>query len=176
MSNERQNVNRRQLPPPNEIVPQEEEVDITQVNTESKDYEYWKNIAFAVYKWGKGWKQRYLHYHQTHMSETIIQEQVNNEFKGILRSKSTIQKYVLEEVMVAFSAHKNIQEVVNEIKPRSWLKITRNLVLLALGGLLIFGAITSEPFRTFLSANAMYISIIAISGVIIYIYFDRKKD
>jgi uncharacterized membrane protein YoaK (UPF0700 family) len=83
---------------------------------------------------------------------------------------------VLEEVMVAFSAHKNIQEVVNEVRPRSWLKITRNLVLLALGGLFIFGAITSEPFRTFLSANAMYISIIAISGVIIYIYFDRKKD
>jgi hypothetical protein len=150
--------------------------DLTQVIMTSKDPTYWKNIALAVLNEYKMWKRRFLSEHQENISKNLMFEELNNEFKALLHKKSVeVPKVVHEEVMTLFSAHKDIQEVVKEVSPRSWFKITRNIVILALGALLIFGAIANDNFRKLLNDNAALIAIVAIAAVVAYLYYDRKK-
>jgi uncharacterized membrane protein YcjF (UPF0283 family) len=170
---------------PNEIVEEEkvevDDTDITNVNVQSTDYTYWKKVAYGVKALAdlrktemKKWKTRYLNDHQEHVSQSLMQEEISNEFKAVLRKKSEMGKFILEEVMVLFAAHKDIQEVVNEVRPRNWFKFTKWVALTVILGLFIFFAATNENFSALLNENAMFIVVGAVILVGMYLYFDRR--
>jgi hypothetical protein len=171
---------RRKIIPREDNMPQEKqisEVDLTDVDMGNKNPAYWKGVALALWKDGKYWKRRFLNEHQTNFSKNLMHEELDNEFKGLLRKKSVeVPKIVHEEVMTLFSAHKDIQEVVKEVQPRSWFKITRNIVLLTLGALVIIGAMVNDKFRQTLNDNAVWIAVVAVAAVIAYLYYDRKNS
>ena len=179
-NNEKQQQPYRRQPPQTTDLSTDEykvdKIDITNVDMSNKNIDYWKGITFAVYNWGKGWKQRYMHDHQQHLSQTLMQEEISNEFKGILRKKSEMSKFILEEVMVLFAAHKDIQEVMKEVRPREWFKFTKWIALTIVLGLFIFEAATNNNFATLLSNNAIWIALVAIAGVGLYLYWDRKSS
>lgn len=135
---------------------------------------YWKNIAFQIRDWGNVWNQRYLQENQKLKSIQGMYDELANEFRGLLRKQVEVSKLKHQEVMSLFAAHKNFKEIANEVNPRSWFKITGNLILLAVAVFFVFGALTSAPFRLFLSTNAIWIAIVAIGAVGTYIYMQRR--
>jgi len=99
--------------------------------------------------------------HQRYIQLEDEVAEIRNEFEGKLGKPGAVGKLVFEEIMTLLSAHTEITEAVNELKPREWFKITRNIVLLALGGLGIYFFATNLELRAWVSANQIFLIIMA---------------
>ena len=153
----------------------ESETDLFNIDMKNEDVGYWRAVIFSIAKESNDWNQDYLDELRKNSPIKAMYTKLKNEFKGMLR-KTSIEaaEIVLEKTLTLFASHKDPKEIMKEIDPKNWFKITANVVLLAAVVLIIGGAVVSSAFRSFLDANAIWITVVAIAGVAVYIYMIRR--
>jgi len=143
------------------------------INTDTVDG--WRKIAAH---WKKKYERKKLDYdneHQRYISLNGMFEEIQNEFNGLLRKKNVdVEKLRLEEILSDYAAHKDIQEVVKESKQKPWVRVTWEMVILALGMIFVWQLATNETFRLWLSANMIGLVIIVIVALVAFMIFKPK--
>lgn len=133
---------------------------------------------FASYKeMALHYKRVYEAEHQRYIALNGMMEEYQNEFNGLLRKRNVdVEKLETLEILSDYAAHKDIQDVVHERKPRTMLRITQEVVILVLGFFFIWQLVVNEGFRAWIAAN--FLAIILFAGVItfagVYAYRQLK--
>jgi hypothetical protein len=122
------------------------------------------------------YKTRYENEHQRTIRLESQVGQMKNEFHGLTGKEADTDKLLFEREMTHLSAHIDIHSAVTSLKKSPWFQITRNVVILVLGGLGIYELATNTELRLWISGNQtlFLVPVIAISAVAIYIYSKRR--
>lgn len=150
-------------------------IDDEWVNVDSIDG--WKKIARYWKLQFERKKMAYDNEHQRFISLQGMFEEIQNEFNGMLRKKNVdVEKMRLQEVLSDYAAYKDIQDVVKDTqRQKPWVRITWEIVLLALGMVFIWQVASNIAFRTWLSDNMIAIVILIVAIVVLFVILKPKK-
>ena len=116
--------------------------------------------------------------HQEYVALENETTQLSNEVDGLLRRETNVDKRVTAELLNEAAAHHLIDDAISGRKPRTWIRLTWEIVAILTVLVVIWQVGYNPDFREFMGENMF--AIVIVVGVLGYIGFSilqkqRKK-